>query len=153
MHARARQPGGRLSPEPVSVRLVWVGVALVAMALMVTAWKLTPAEEGIGTHTQMGMDPCSWPERFGKPCPMCGMTTSFSRAASTDFLGSFHAQPFGALLVIGTSVVFWVGLYTAATGSHLGRLCAQSLRSRVIWATAALWLGGWVYKIATFAGA
>lgn len=153
MNARARQPGGRVGSEALPVRLVWAGVALVCLALMVTAWKLTPAEEGIGTHTQMGMAPCSWPERFGKPCPMCGMTTSFSRAASTDFLGSFHAQPFGSLLVIGASVVFWIGLYTAATGSHLGRLCAHSLRSRVIWATLALWLGGWVYKIATFAGA
>ncbi len=56
-----------------------LGFASVGIwALLVTAARLTPAAEGLGTHQQLGLPPCSSIVLFGVRCPACGMTTSWS---------------------------------------------------------------------------
>jgi hypothetical protein len=51
-----------------------------AAILGIGAW-LTPASEGHGSHTQLGLPPCMWPIAFHRPCPTCGMTTAVAEAA------------------------------------------------------------------------
>ena len=45
--------------------------------LAVAAW-LEPSPTGIGTHQQLGLPPCTFWMLFGRPCPTCGMTTSWA---------------------------------------------------------------------------
>jgi hypothetical protein len=78
------------------------------------------------------------------------MTTSVSLAAHRRPLQSLAAQPFGALLALGTAVGFWGSLHVAAFGSRLGRIAEPLLRPRSLWVIAALATASWVYKILTW---
>lgn len=123
-------------------------VAIGCLVLLGTASGMTPSEEGRGTHTQLGLPACSWPEATGAPCPSCGMTTSFAHAAEGDLVGSVLAQPFGALLAIATASAFWLSSFTAATGARVHDALGNALRPRIMWVIAALALAAWAYKIA-----
>lgn len=54
----------------------------------------------MATHTQLGMPPCNMVALIGKPCPTCGMTTSFSLLVHGDVLGSLRANWCGTLLAL-----------------------------------------------------
>ena len=71
----------------------------------IAAW-LHPYDEtgqpySMATHTQLGMAPCNMVVLYGKPCPACGMTTSFALLMKGDVLNSAKAN--------------WVGTGLAAT--------------------------------------
>lgn len=128
------------------------GVAVGAFSLLALAAYLKPAAEGFGTHEQLGMMPCTWAAVLDKPCPTCGMTTSFAHAADGGLLASIAAQPFGALLALLTASFFWGALHVCATGSQLGRVYALLLRQRSLWVLTALLIAAWIYKMATWTG-
>lgn len=127
-------------------------VASAALAVLALAAWLKPAHAGFGTHEQLGLAPCTWAAVLGKPCPTCGMTTAFAHAADGNILGSFTAQPFGALLALLAAMIFWGGTHVAATGSTLGRLFGLLMLNRSLWIAAALLLAAWGYKILTWPG-
>jgi hypothetical protein len=131
-------------------RLLSGGVAGACAGVLAFAGRLDPAAQGHGTHEQLGRPPCPWPAFFGLPCPTCGMTTAFARAADGDLVGSFHAQPFGLLLALGAAVAFWVTAYVCVTGSRAGAVFGGMLRPRVMWGIAALGVAAWMYKIAVW---
>jgi hypothetical protein len=86
---------------PWYLRLVIGTIGLGLIALLITAGCLTPAPAGFGTHQQLGLPPCSFQVMFdGKPCPSCGMTTSWSHMMRGQVISSFRANPGGALLAI-----------------------------------------------------
>ena len=101
-------------------------ISLVCLAIMLTAARVTPSPSGLGTHTQLGLEQCQFLLRTGLPCPSCGMTTSYAWFARGNFLASLYVQPMGFLLAVLTVLVFWTGLYVAATG----RAVYQLLMSR-----------------------
>jgi hypothetical protein len=75
----------------------------------IAAW-LHPYDEAgrpysMATHTQLGMPPCNMVVFYGKPCPSCGMTTSFSLLVHGDIGNSLKANWVGTLMA-----VFWIGL-------------------------------------------
>ena len=82
--------------------------ALVAMGLAFTvvltvAFTLNPYDaEGnprsMATHTQLGLPPCNMVTLIGKPCPACGMTTSFALLMKGDLVNSARANWVGTLL-------------------------------------------------------
>jgi len=117
--------------------------------LSLSAW-LSPSSDGHGTHTQLGMRPCMWAAALDKPCPTCGMTTSFAHAGEGHWLESFTTQPMGTLLVILTSVIFWGALAQTLSGARLGSMIQPALRPRVIWTMVALLMVAWIYKIVTW---
>ncbi len=78
------------------------------------------------------------------------MTTSFAYAAHLQPWQSIRTQPLGFLLAVGAAALFWVSLHTAATGSHLARICARMLTPRSLWALAALLALSWAYTWATW---
>ena len=63
---------------PAGQRIALVVLALALLALLVTAGTLTPDEQGFGTHQQLGLPPCTFYLVFKRPCPACGMTTSWA---------------------------------------------------------------------------
>ena len=55
--------------------------AMVAIGLLLplgAAVRLQPAREGLGTHQQLGLPPCTFRVLFDRPCPSCGMSTSWA---------------------------------------------------------------------------
>ncbi|MBY0310862.1 MAG: DUF2752 domain-containing protein [Phycisphaerales bacterium] len=128
-------------------------LAAVALAVLITASLLRPAEAGVGTHTQLGLPACGWMQAAGYPCPTCGMTTSFAAAANAQPVRALLAQPFGAGLALLTSAFFWGALHVAVFGSKLGRIVESWLRPRVLWVALALFLMAWAYKVLVVRGA
>ena len=79
-------------------RLLELGALIACLWVLSTAWGLDPDERGHGTHEQLGMAPCGFLATTGRPCPSCGMTTSFSHMAHSQPLAGISANPAGALL-------------------------------------------------------
>jgi len=77
--------------------LLWLFVTVVAIFL-----KAKP--EGHGTHTELGLPPCPSVMFFGRPCPGCGLTTSFTATVHGQFAQAFHAHPFGPILYLALTV-------------------------------------------------
>lgn len=71
----------------------WLGVTLVG-------FYLTPSPAGHGTHTQLGLAPCASASTLGRPCPGCGLTTSFTATVHGQLLTAFKANAFGPFLYI-----------------------------------------------------
>jgi hypothetical protein len=139
-----------LSKPTVATRIFAACVALACLAVLVTAASLSPSTLGHGTHTQLGMPACAWAVRFNKPCPMCGMTTSFAHAANFEWRAAVVAQPMGAFLAILAGVVFWIALHTALFGSALASLFLSLLKPKLVWTLLAALIAAWLYKISTW---
>jgi hypothetical protein len=121
-------PGYELVPDPPPAKLpTWARAILTVMAVGfgtvfgIAVW-LNPynpdgSRREMETHTQLGLPPCSMVQLFGKPCPSCGMTTSFALLAHGDVAGSLRANWVGTLLA-----VYWFALIPwAAVGAWRGR--------------------------------
>jgi hypothetical protein len=136
-----------------SRRRWFAAVAAVATGtlLLVAAW-LEPSTDGHGTHTQLGLPQCGWVVSMGMPCPSCGMTTSFAHAANGNLLGSVRAQPAGAVLALGTAMVFVLAIWVLATGSAIGAFWFDRIGRWFFIFGGILIVGAWVYKILVFKG-
>ncbi|RMD64605.1 MAG: DUF2752 domain-containing protein [Planctomycetota bacterium] len=109
---------------------------------------LTPSPAGHGTHTQLGLPPCSWALALGRPCPTCGMTTAVSLAAHGDLASALHAQPMGLAIALAASSLFWIALHSALTGSLLWSwTLSLLLRPSVLAGAAAGGLLAWGHTI------
>ncbi|WP_419189210.1 DUF2752 domain-containing protein [Stieleria marina] len=86
------------SQMPQFARLTALLLGLGPLVLLGVALSLRPSEDGLGTHQQLGLPPCSMRVIFGIRCPACGMTTSWSHFARGQWLLSANANPGGFLL-------------------------------------------------------
>jgi hypothetical protein len=101
-----------------------IGVGLMAVGLMaifaIAAWLQPYTADGqprnMATHTQLGLPPCSMVQMTGKPCPACGMTTSFSLLLHADPLNSVRANWVGTLLALFCLLLVPWGLHAAIRG-------------------------------------
>ena len=108
----------------------WVRIFLTILAvgfaavIAVAAFLRPYSEDGVAntmaTHTQLGLEPCSMVVLTGKPCPACGMTTSFSLLVHGDVGNSLKAN--------------WVGtLFCASIIVLTPWLVASAIRGRLLW--------------------
>ena len=124
----------------------WVRAGLVVMAVGFTAMLATAAyihpygkdDDGndvprtMATHTQLGLEPCNMVVMTGKPCPACGMTTSFSLLVHGDVRNSMRANWVGTL-----TAIWWFSLIPWGFASaYRGRLLF--IRSGELWMTVGL---------------
>jgi len=84
--------------------LLWVGVTSIGLYL-------TPSPEGHGTHTELGLPPCPCVVFFGRPCPGCGLTTSFTATLHGNLRLAFRAHPLGPFLYAIFTVTAFLGLW------------------------------------------
>lgn len=110
------------------VRLSLAGIAVgLAGVFALSAWLDPYDAEGrpraMGTHHQLGLPPCGYLVATGKPCPSCGMTTSFALLAHGDVSASLSANWVGTLLALA-------GLVT------LPWLAASAAKGRWAWGVA-----------------
>ena len=123
-------------------------IAAGGAAPLVIASMLTPAAQGMGTHTSMGLPACGFATMANIPCPTCGMTTAFTWAARGDMLSSFIAQPLGMVLALAAAMTVVAGLWASVTGAAIQRpLGAVFLRPLVGWSLLLLLLVAWGWKI------
>jgi hypothetical protein len=61
---------------------------------------LSPNPHGHGTHQQLGLPPCPSVLLFDKPCPGCGLTTSWTATIHGYVTDAFKAHPLGPILYI-----------------------------------------------------
>lgn len=106
------------------VRILLAAMAVGFTAVIITALCLNPYQDGeaktMETHTQLGLPKCSSVQMFGKPCPACGMTTSFALLTHGDVVNSLRAN--------------WVGtLMCAAIIVLTPWLLVSAFRGRLLW--------------------
>lgn len=142
----------RLGRYPATVINRVVGAALAApswMVLGLASW-LTPSPTGVGTHTQLGMGECLMLHVTGYPCPMCGMTTTFTLLAHFRPIDAALNQPFGPFLFSATVVAAVVGGHDLLTGGAWWRsvlAVVDRFEQKIASAMLVLMMLGWVYKV------
>lgn len=106
-------------PIPTWLRFFLVAMSVFLSVLLAIGWYLQPDSRGFGTHHQLGFPSCTFISLWGIPCPMCGMTTSWSHLMHGNLTGAFHSNPGGALLGLTSMLAIpicswraWVGVAT-----------------------------------------
>jgi hypothetical protein len=138
-------------PEPLLSRLVGLSLGVPTTTVLgIAAW-LTPSPKGFGTHMQLGLGGCTMLTFTGWPCPMCGMTTTFSLMAHLRVLDALKNQPFGVVLFSLTVVGAGLGIYDAVTGRGQYKKVLKWVQRREQLLAMGLLVGmmlGWAYKSA-----
>ena len=116
------------------VRGILVVIALGLAVVFAIAIQLDPYQGGepwrMGTHTQLGLPPCTFKTLTGLPCPSCGMTTSFALLVRGDVINSARANFVGTLL----AVVCLLAIPWGVTSLVRGRLLfVRSLEWALTW--------------------
>jgi len=136
-------------------RLVGLTLALpTGLVLAIARW-LTPAIEGVGTHKQLGLGGCTVLTLTGYPCPMCGMTTTFTHLAHLEPLAALATQPFGVVLFSATVVIFSIATADLIAPAGRWRRAMGWLERREGWMAGGLLAGlalGWIYKLSVMQG-
>ncbi len=151
-------PPSRPPAKPTARRLPWwarLGMLAIAGALaavLATAVALEPDARGFGTHTQLGLPPCSFRAVTGVRCPSCGMTTSFAWMARGRWLSAARANPAGCLIAPAVALLVpWLG-WMAATGRPDGtRSLGRPLMGLGI-AAVAMALASWLIRLILWGG-
>lgn len=129
-------------------RLVQLALAGAAWVVLLLAISLEPASDGLGTHEQLGLAPCTFHALTGKPCPGCGLTTAFTHMAHGQVVDAVIVQPFGAVLFVLTAL----GAIGLAVTGVLGRswnLVLYRINVPVwLYGLIVLWLAAWLFKMA-----
>lgn len=82
--------------------------AVFAVALWLDPYDAAGRPRTMATHTQLGMPPCGFVLATGKPCPACGMTTSFALLVRGDVGASLRANWAGtAVAVLSAGALGW----------------------------------------------
>jgi len=87
----------------------YLALFLVFPFILFLAHLLNPDPSGLGTHKGLGLPPCGFYTMFHKPCPSCGMTTSFALLMHGRLLDAFKSQPAGVFLFF-TALFVWLTL-------------------------------------------
>jgi hypothetical protein len=116
-------------------RLAAFALAAVALGPLVVALGLRPDARGYGTHEQLGLAPCPYRARTGRPCPWCGLTTASAHAVRGRLDRAWVANPAGCVYAVGALVV---GVWLVRAGWSGRTWPARSLEGPVIaWVLAA----------------
>lgn len=84
--------------------VVWLAVTVIGLCL-------TPNHDQHGTHRQLGLPPCPMVLFFHRPCPGCGLTTSWTAFLHGDLPLAFQAHPLGPILYLLFTGVVLFGAY------------------------------------------
>lgn len=76
----------------------------VLLGLLAVARVLAPSPNGLGTHQQLGLPPCTMVALFGVRCPACGMTTSWAYFTRGQVADSLRVNAGGTLLALAATV-------------------------------------------------
>jgi Protein of unknown function (DUF2752) len=102
----------------LSRRNRWIAglIAVVLLSMLGTARSLTPSPNGMGTHRQLGLPPCSMVVWMGARCPSCGMTTSWAHFTRGSWVQSVRANAAGFLLAVVSAACSIAAIFTVISG-------------------------------------
>jgi Protein of unknown function (DUF2752) len=103
------------------IRAILIVMAIGLSTILGLSLWLNPYDEDgqalrMETHRQLGLPPCNFVILTGKPCPSCGMTTSFSLLAHGDVINSVKANWVGSLLAAYWFALIPWALFSAVRG-------------------------------------
>ena len=136
-------PEFRASPAE---RGVQVFLAAACTAALVAGVLLVPSPTGTGTHRVLGLPECGMLKMTGKPCPTCGVTTSFVLAAHGRFGESLVNQPFGFAVFLLVAGGLGGLVFTLATARSWYPVFVRVNPVVIILALLGLLLASWAYK-------
>ena len=102
-------------------RIVAAIIAAGLIALLVTARTLQPNPDGLGTHRQLGLPPCSMLWATGVRCPGCGMTTSWAHITRGQLPSAVSVNLAGSLLAVLAAIVAAASARVAITAATVTR--------------------------------
>jgi hypothetical protein len=126
----------KLPPARTLSRIASVPIALGSGSVLALAAWLEPSPLGHSTHTQLGMGQCTVLQLTGYPCPMCGMTTSFTLFMHLRPVEAILNQPFGLVMFLGTALMF-------------GTAAAEVIAPRDRWSRLGRWVAPYEGHLAT----
>lgn len=138
---------------PVRAALVLIGLGLAGVfgaAFWLDPYNPDGTPRGRATHTQLGLPPCGFLAATGRPCPQCGMTTSFALLVRGDVAESLRANWAGTVL----AAVWAAALPWAVLCALRGRLLlvppgrGEVTLTAAVGAVLALVLGRWAVLLA-----
>ncbi len=78
---------------------LFLGITMVwGLARWIDPYDAEGAPKMRSTHEQLGLPPCRFLQLTGRPCPSCGLTTSFALLAHGDPRSAFRANLAGPFL-------------------------------------------------------
>ncbi|MGD0896692.1 MAG: DUF2752 domain-containing protein [Thermoguttaceae bacterium] len=111
---------GTYRQAPLGPRRITVVAAAIGLSvLLVVAAALEPDTRGHGTHEHLGLPPCAFSVLVGRPCPVCGMTTSWAWLVRGRVAEAFRANVGGAMLAAAAMVAAPWLLLSALRGRWL----------------------------------
>jgi Protein of unknown function (DUF2752) len=137
--------------HPAIDRTVAAGVLVIAAAIVGLLWPLHPDPRGIGTHEQLGMEPCGWAQGpDGIPCPTCGVTTAACQLVHLHPIDAVVTQPFGAALALAGLALAGTAAFCLARQKSFLDLIAWLPYGTIAVGFTVLLLASWLYKYWTF---
>lgn len=136
--------------ETVQDRAMGLFLFAPSATVLGIALSLSPDPSGMGTHRQLGLGGCTILTLTGVPCPMCGMTTTFTHLAHLHVFEGVINQPFGLVLFLMTVLAFVIGgLDLIRPGRRWKRILDWIDRREAAVAYGLLggMFAGWAYKI------
>lgn len=144
----------RRAPLPRYTRAILVLMALAfitvfALAAWIEPYGLDGAPQTMRTHTQLGLPRCSMEATIGKPCPACGMTTSFALLTHGDPVNSLKANWVGTLLaLLWLALIPW-GLISAIRARLWGIRNGELMTTILVGVMLTLMLLRWIAVLLT----
>lgn len=89
----------------------WSWFGLWAVCTVVGALILHQDKHLHGTHTQLGLPKCYSVVLWDRPCPGCGLTTSWTSILHGDWHTAFTANAFGPILYLMFTATALAGAY------------------------------------------
>ncbi|MGB7328514.1 MAG: DUF2752 domain-containing protein [Rubripirellula sp.] len=124
-----------------------IATAAVPLGLLAVAAMLTPDSDGLGTHQQLGLPPCSMRMLFGIRCPACGMTTSWSHFTRGQWPSSLQSNVAGFFLA-GLAVAFSPFAIKAAYSGKMPPATAQKYATIALVAIGVVAATEWIARLA-----
>ena len=129
------------------MRISCFGLAVILATLWLIAVRLQPSEQGLGTHQQLGLPPCSMRILWGIRCPACGMTTSWAHMADGQWVAACQANLAGVFLGLLAMVGGPMAAWSAISGRAVSNQTLWMLAGGMIMALV-LALVEWLVRIA-----
>ncbi len=100
--------------KKLSGQMMWF-VAWVIVTVL-GAFILKPESAGHGTHQQLGLPACPSAALFDRPCPGCGLTTSWTNTLHGQFAAAFQNHWLGPILYLIFTLTAFACFYGWYTG-------------------------------------
>ncbi|HEX2675082.1 MAG TPA: DUF2752 domain-containing protein [Polyangiales bacterium] len=132
-------------------RAGFLSIAAASAAVLTIASWLVPDPRGFGTHTQLGLPPCTFRELTKLPCPGCGLTTAFAHMVRGELVDALAANPLGAVLFALVALALPASLWAAARDFPLSPTLSRLRLERVALVLAVFGFASWAVRIAVIA--